>query len=102
MAPPSTISCNDDVGRFVTHAEDMVVGSYDVLQRTGKRVLGGSGKAIARCDDYALASVTRLRGGGAEQLDEQVDVRFVGGVASDVSPAMDVEDDVRSATSDPD
>lgn len=62
MVPPSTVPCNDDVGRFVSLSEDMVVGSYDVLQCSGKSIFRNRSETVARRDEDTFACIPSARG----------------------------------------
>ena len=95
MFPPSTVPRNYDIGWIVSLAEDVVIGGHEVLQRGWERILGDSRKTVARRDEHALAGNPRVRRGGAEELDIEAGKGFMGGVASDISPAVNEEDNVR-------
>ena len=93
MIPPSAVPSNDDIGRFVSLSEDILVGSYNVLECGGKRILRDRGKTVARRDEHTVASIHRVRGDGTEQLGKKLDKRVVGGVTGDIPPTVDEEDD---------
>ena len=94
MVPPSTVSRDDNIGRFVSLVEDIVVGGDDVLQRGRKSILRDGGETIPRRGEQTLAPIPRVHSDGAEQLDEKVCKWRLDGVAGDVGPAMHEENDV--------
>ena len=95
VVPPGAVARDDDVGRVVSLAEDVVVRGHEVLQRGGEGVLRDGGETIARCNEHTFGGggIPGEGGDRAEQLDVKLDKRDVGGVAGDVTPAVDEEDD---------
>ena len=79
VVPSSTVPRNDDIGRFVSLSEDTLVGSYNVLECGGKRVLRDRGETVARRDEHTAWSIPRVRGELGIIANERL-------VSTDVSP----------------
>jgi len=54
VVSPGAVARNDDVGRGVSLAEDVVIGCHNVLQRGRKGVLRDGGETVARRNEHVL------------------------------------------------